>query len=100
MSPEKQTDELVEGEAGEGEAPEVEKLNLVLKVDSPSACQRHVTVTIPRDDIERYYDKAFSELVETANVPGFRAGLCAVQVDRGPLSQGRDRPGQRLAADG
>ena len=51
-----------------------EKIDLQVKVDSPSACQRHVTVTIPRDAIERYYDKAFSELMGTAAVPGFRAG--------------------------
>jgi len=54
------------------EAPE--KLDLQIKVDKPSACQRHVTVTIPRPEIERYYDKAFSELMDTAAVPGFRAG--------------------------
>jgi trigger factor len=57
----------------EGEEQQ-EKLNLSIKVDSPSACQRHVTVTIPREDIERYYDKAFSELMDTAAVPGFRPG--------------------------
>ncbi len=68
---EKDTDELVADEPVEGE---VEKLNLSIKVDSPSACQRHVTVTIPREDIDRYYDKSFSELMGKANVPGFRAG--------------------------
>jgi trigger factor len=67
----KETDELVADEPTEAE---VEKLNLSIKVDSPSACERHVTVTIPREDIERYYDKAFSELMGSANVPGFRAG--------------------------
>ncbi len=53
---------------------EQEKLNLSIKVDSPSACERHVTVTIGREDIERYYDKVYSELMGTAAVPGFRAG--------------------------
>jgi trigger factor len=67
----KESDELVAEEPVEAE---VEKLNLSIKVDSPTACQRHITVTIPREDIERYYDKSFSELVGTANVPGFRAG--------------------------
>ncbi|MGD9720043.1 MAG: trigger factor [Pirellulales bacterium] len=66
----KETEELVAEDAPEA----AEKLNLSIKVDSPSACQRHVTVTIPRDDIERYFDKAFSDLMGTANVPGFRAG--------------------------
>ena len=40
----------------------------------PSACQRHITVTIPREEIDRYFDKAFAELMPTAAVPGFRAG--------------------------
>ena len=53
---------------------EREPLNLKVKIDSPGACQRHITVTVPREDIERYFDKAFGELMPTANVPGFRAG--------------------------
>ena len=53
---------------------EEQKLNLSIKVESPSACQRHVTVTIPREEIDRYYDKVFSEMMPTAAVPGFRAG--------------------------
>jgi len=31
-------------------------------------------VTVSRDDIERYYDKEFSDLVGKAQVPGFRPG--------------------------
>ena len=65
------TDEL---DAPEGARTKSRSSTLSIKVDSPSACQRHITVTIPRDDIERYYDKAFSELMDTAAVPGFRAG--------------------------
>ncbi len=49
-------------------------LNLEVEVDSPSACERHVTVTIAREDIERYLDDAYSELMPKAEVPGFRAG--------------------------
>lgn len=60
--------------ADDAEAAEEAKLNLSINVDSPSACQRHVTVTIPREDIDRYYDKTFSELMGTAEVPGFRTG--------------------------
>ena len=72
MSPsEKNTPELVADETADA-APQ--KLNLSIKMDSPSACQRHITVTIPRDEIDRYYDKSFSELMETASVPGFRSG--------------------------
>jgi len=60
--------------ADETAEAEEQKLALTIKVDSPSACQRHVTVTIPREEIDRYFDKAFSEMRGTAQVPGFRAG--------------------------
>ena len=45
-----------------------------MKVDTRSTCERHVTVTIPREDIDRYFDKEFTELMPTAHVPGFRPG--------------------------
>ncbi|MCE9554077.1 MAG: trigger factor [Planctomycetes bacterium] len=64
-------DEL-EGDVASSE--EKQPLNLKVEVASPSACQRHITVTIPREDIDRYYDDAYSEMMGTAAVPGFRAG--------------------------
>ena len=39
-----------------------------------SACERHITVTVAREDIDRYFDKEYSELMPTAQVPGFRPG--------------------------
>ena len=33
-----------------------------------------MTVTVSREDIERYFDKEFTELMPTAQVPGFRPG--------------------------
>ena len=51
-----------------------ERLNLDVKIDSPSACERHVTVTVSREDVDRYLDEAYSELMATAAVPGFRVG--------------------------
>ena len=59
-------------DAAEGE--EKAKLNLDVKIDSRSACERHITVTIPREDIDRYLDEAYSEMMDKAVVPGFRAG--------------------------
>jgi trigger factor len=53
---------------------ETPKLEMDVKIDTKSACERHVTVTIPRDEIERYYSKAFSDLMGKASVPGFRTG--------------------------
>ncbi len=60
-----------EGDEGEEERP---KLNLEVKIDQRSACERHITVTVAREDIDRYLDKEYSELVPEAHVPGFRPG--------------------------
>ena len=56
------------------EEQEKPKLSLEVKVDSPSPCQRHVTVTVARDDIERYFRDAVDEFQPSAEVPGFRPG--------------------------
>jgi len=68
-------------EVGVAEAAEVEdleerpeELQLDVEIDERSACERHITVTIPHEDVERYYDKEFTELMPTAQVPGFRPG--------------------------
>ncbi|MBC8355078.1 MAG: trigger factor [Planctomycetes bacterium] len=63
--------ELAPEEASEQEKP---KLALEVKVDTPSACQRHVTVTVARNDIERYFSEAFDDLAPKAEVAGFRPG--------------------------
>jgi len=55
-------------------AEEPEKLDLRVAIEEPSACQRHITVTVGREDIEHYFDKEFTELMSSASVPGFRAG--------------------------
>lgn len=70
----------VEAEAEESEESKDEPLHLDVQVASPSACERHVTVTIAREDIERYFDDAFSEMMPTAAVPGFRAGRAPRKV--------------------
>jgi trigger factor len=56
------------------EAQEKPKLNLEVKIDKPGACQRHVTVTVAREDVDRYLTEAFDELKPKAEVPGFRPG--------------------------
>ena len=58
----------------EGTQEEKPKLSLAVEVDSPSDCQRHITVTVSREDVDRYYDDAVRELMPKANVPGFRPG--------------------------
>ena len=69
-------------ELASDETPEQEKPKLVLevKVDEPSACQRHVTVTVARDDIDRYFKDAFDDLAPKAEVPGFRPGRSPRQL--------------------
>jgi trigger factor len=57
-----------------GEQQEAERLGLEVAIESRSACERHVSVTVPRADIERYYDKEYTELMPSAQVPGFRPG--------------------------
>jgi len=64
--------EMDQPEAAEEQAEP--KLQLEVTVDERSACERHITVTISREDIERYYDKEFSDLMPSAQVPGFRPG--------------------------
>jgi trigger factor len=59
----------------EAEAEEEKpKLSLEVDMESPNACERHVTVSIDREDVDRYFDEAFSELMPSAEVPGFRPG--------------------------
>ena len=68
------SEELNETDTLEEPGAESTELHLDVEIDSPSACQRHITVTVAREDIDRYLDDAFSEMMGTANVPGFRVG--------------------------
>jgi trigger factor len=54
------------------EAPS--KLDLQVKIDKPSACERHVVVTVPRAEIDRYFRKSYDEIAPKADLPGFRPG--------------------------
>jgi trigger factor len=69
--PTSKTAPVLEEPAGEDQP---QPLNLSVQVLSPSTCQRHVTVSVSPEDIERYTAKSLSDLVNTAAVPGFRQG--------------------------
>jgi trigger factor len=69
----------VEAEPGE-EQLDAEPLQLEVQIATPSACERRVTVTISRPDIDRYFDDAYSEMMPSANVPGFRTGRAPRKV--------------------
>jgi trigger factor len=77
--PDTEKNELPEAEANATDTAVAEEekappLTLEVKVDTRSTCERHITVTISREDIDRYFDKEFSELMPKAHVPGFRPG--------------------------
>ncbi|MGC3969732.1 MAG: trigger factor [Pirellulales bacterium] len=57
-----------------GAETEAQKLDLQVKIDKKSACERHITVEIGRDSIDRYFENALKELMPKAAVPGFRTG--------------------------
>lgn len=59
---------------GEEATEDQEPLDLEVVVDKRGACQRHLTITVGRADIDRYFNSEFSELVKEAEVPGFRPG--------------------------
>ena len=63
-------------EPNANEAAETAKppLKLDMKVESPQSCLRHVVVTIPQAEVQRYMQDAYDELVPEAQVPGFRPG--------------------------
>lgn len=70
-----------------------QKLNLEIKVDARSACERHVTVTIARADVDRFMDKEFAELKPVAQIPGFRAGRAPLSIVK---SRFRKEVGERV----
>ncbi len=51
-----------------------ERIDLEVKVDNLSACERRIVAVVPRADIERYFEAQYDELTPKAEVPGFRAG--------------------------
>src|SRR5262245_38407107 len=51
-----------------------EKLHQTVEMRDVGPCKKHIKVTIDRDDIDKILDKKYSELVDDAQVPGFRPG--------------------------
>lgn len=71
---EETTDVAVQDPAAEGADDDDQALDLKVDIEKPSACERHVSVTVSRADIDRYLDDAYSAMMPNAAVPGFRAG--------------------------
>ena len=53
---------------------EEQKLNVEVDIQEVSSCERHVKVSVSRDDVERYFEKEYEDLLENASIPGFRVG--------------------------
>jgi trigger factor len=65
-----------EGEGGE----EQKKLHQTVEMSDIGPCKKHVKVTVERADIDARVDEKISELVEDAEVPGFRPGKAPRKV--------------------
>lgn len=74
MAADEREDDETSAGAAVAESEEPQRLDLQVEIAKPSACERRITVTVSREDIDRYLDNAFSELMPTASVPGFRVG--------------------------
>jgi len=81
---EEQSDSVVTPEEAGGAEEETAKQPLQLEIDvkEPSVCERRVIVKISREDIDRYLDNAFKEIVPTAEIRGFRIGKAPAALVR------------------
>lgn len=50
------------------------KLSLSVNIETVGPCRKHVRVTVPRSDIDHFWNESTKEIVETVAVPGFRKG--------------------------
>lgn len=57
------------------EHDENQKMDIDVDIQELNACERHIKITIPRTEIDRYFESEFCELSEEAHVPGFRRGM-------------------------
>ncbi|MCR9197234.1 MAG: trigger factor [Planctomycetaceae bacterium] len=64
----------VEEEVGGLLEEEQQRLNLTVEVKSIGPCRKHVSVTVPQEDISMIRDLSIDEFADSAEVPGFRVG--------------------------
>lgn len=50
------------------------KMSLNVVIEDVGPCKKHVQVRVPKDDINHYYLEAVGEMMDNADVPGFRVG--------------------------
>lgn len=54
--------------------PEPYVLSMNVAIEDTGPCKKHVTITVPRADIDHIYGDEVGSLVNKAEVPGFRVG--------------------------
>lgn len=69
-----QSETALASPASSGDDAAQQPLKLDIAIDTLSACERRVRVSIPREDIDRYRDLAIGEMMPAAMLPGFRPG--------------------------
>lgn len=70
---ETEMNENINEEISEDQA-EQEKLKFDVDIQEVSSCERHIKITIQREEVVRYLDKEYEELHQNAAIPGFRPG--------------------------
>lgn len=74
MADETLTEQNVDS-AADVTAPEDDfKMDLTVNVETVGPCRKHVRVTVPRSGIDAVQERAVDELMDKAEVPGFRVG--------------------------
>ncbi len=62
------------------EAEDELEMDLRVAIEEVGPCRKHVRVTVPREGIDRVRQAAIDELMESADVPGFRKGHAAEKL--------------------
>ena len=50
------------------------EMSLSVEMEDAGPCRKHIRVTVPRSEIDHFYDEAVGEMLGTASVAGFRPG--------------------------
>jgi trigger factor len=71
---------VTEPAEGDEKEEKQEKLNQAVEIIDTGPCKKHIKVTVERKDIDSRFDEKIAELVEDAEVPGFRPGKAPRKV--------------------
>jgi len=74
LSTENSSNDSLSADLTPDETPKA-KMSIDVDIQTVSACERRIKVTISRSEIDRYFELEYDELADTAYVPGFRQGM-------------------------